>query len=69
MYKIFSSIINNRLYQWAEDHHKIDEAQSGFIRNYSTADNIYSLQAVIKKYLSKQGGRFYCLYVDFRKIK
>ena len=24
------------------------------------------MQAIIQKYLSKQGGRFYCLYVDFR---
>ena len=57
MYKIFSSIINNISYHWTEKHHKIDEAQSGFRRNYSTADNIYSLQGVIHKYLSKQGGR------------
>ena len=28
---------------------------------------LFSLQAIIQKYLSKQGGRFYCLYVDFRK--
>ena len=38
-----------------------------FRRNYSTVDNLFSLQAIIQKYLSKQGGRFYCLYVDFRK--
>ena len=67
MYTIFSSIINNRLCYWSEEHYKIDEAQSGFRRIYSTADNIYSLHAVIQKYLSKQGGRCYCLYVDFRK--
>ena len=30
MYKIFSSIINNRLYHWTVEHHKIDEAQSSF---------------------------------------
>ena len=67
MYKIFSCIINNQLYEWAEATHKIDEAQAGFQRNYSTIDNLFTLQAIIQKYLSKQGGHFYCLYVDFSK--
>ena len=67
MYKIFSHIINARLYTWAENNHKIDESQAGFRRNYSPIDNIFCLQAMGQKYLSKSGGRFYCLYVDFRK--
>ena len=66
MYKFCSCIINNRLYEWAEATHKIDEAQAGFRRNYSTIDNLFTLQAIIQKCLSKQG-RFYCLYVDFSK--
>ena len=28
---------------------------------------LFSLSAVVHKYLSKSGGRFYCLYVDFQK--
>ena len=67
MYKIFSGIINKRLYNWTEDNNKIDECQSGFRRGYSAIDNIFCLQAMIQKYLSKKGGRFYCIYVDFRK--
>ena len=67
LYKIFSRIINNRLYNWAEENHKIDEAQAGFRRGYSVTDNIFTLQAMIQKYLSKRGGRFYCLFVDFKK--
>ena len=67
MYKIFSCIINKRLYEWAEATHKIDEAQAGFRQNYSTIDNLFTLQAIIQKYLSKQGRRFYCLYVDFSR--
>ena len=67
MYKIFSGVINKRLYEWAENNHKIDECQAGFRHGYSAVDNVFCLQAMIQKYLSKKGGRFYCLYVDFRK--
>jgi len=67
LYKIFSGIINNRLSNWAEDNNKIDESQSGFRKGYSTVDNIFCLHAMVQKYLSKRGGRFYCIYVDFRR--
>ena len=33
----------------------------------STIDNIFTLQSLAQKYLSKPGGRFYCLYIDFSK--
>ena len=67
MYKIMSKIINTRLYNWAEENGKIDEGQAGFRKGYSTVDNIFTLQAVVQKYLSTPGERFYCVYIDFRK--
>ena len=67
MYKIFSNIIYDRLYVWAEEFNKIDESQAGFRSGYSTVDNIFTLQSLIQKYLSKPNGRFYVLYVDFKK--
>ena len=67
MYKIMSSIVSNRLYIWAEENNKIDEGQAGFRRGYSTIDNIFTLQSIIQKYLSKSGGRLYCIYIDFSK--
>ena len=41
--KLFTSIINNRLNNFAE----ICEAQSGFRKNFSTADNIFILKCLI----------------------
>ena len=67
MYKLFSIILNNRLYKWAEENSKLDEAQAGFRSGYSVVDNIFSLSACVQKYLSRRGGRFYCLYVDLQK--
>lgn len=65
--KIFTSVLTERLSNWCEDENVIDEAQAGFRRGYSAIDNIFILQSLAQKYLSKPGGRFYCLYVDFSK--
>ncbi len=54
IYKIFTGIINKRLYEGAETNHKIDESQSGFRTGYSAIDNIFCLQAIVQKYLSKK---------------
>jgi len=55
------------VYDRAEDNDKFDTFQSGFRKGYSAVDNIFCLQAMVQKYTSKQGGRLYCLYVDFTK--
>ena len=56
MHKIFSSILNKRLYFWVEDNKKLDESQAGFRAGYSAIDNIFSLSSVVQKYLSRRGG-------------
>ena len=67
MYKIFSSILNKRLFAWVEENEKLDESQAWFRAGYSVIDTIFSLSAVIQNYLIRHGGWFYCLYVDFQK--
>ena len=67
MYKIFSIILNKRLSAWVEENEKLDESQAGFRAGYSAIDDIFILSVVIQKYLSRRGGRFYCLYVHFQK--
>ena len=65
--KLYSSVLNNRLYKWAELNSKTDEAQAGFREGYSTTDDLFTLHALIQKYLTKKHGRLYVLYVDFTK--
>jgi len=65
--KIFVYILNVRLQNFCDENMLIDESQAGFRKGYSTIDNIFTLSALIQKYLSKSGGRFYCLYIDFAK--
>ena len=65
--KIFAKIINNRLVTWAEQCEVQKEEQAGFRKGYSTVDNMFILQALIQKYCSRKGGRFYTIFVDFSK--
>ena len=65
--KIFTGILTSRLQIWAEEKEVIDESQAGFRKGYSAIDNVFSLQALIQKYLCHSRGRFYCLFVDFRR--
>ncbi|MES9879852.1 MAG: hypothetical protein ABW185_03125, partial [Sedimenticola sp.] len=61
--KVFTGILNERLCRWAEVNNVIDESQAGFRKGYSTIDNLFTLQAMVQKYLSKRRGRFYCLFI------
>ena len=65
--KIFTNVLTFRLQTWAESNNVIDESQAGFRKQYSTINNIFSLQALIQKYLCRTRGRFYCIFVDFRR--
>ena len=53
--------------KWAEENSFIDETQAGLCKSYSTIDNLFSLQAIIQKYLCCTGGKFFCIYIDFRR--
>ena len=65
--KILTSVLNNHLQRFAKLFEKIPESQAGFRQGYCTADNIFTLHCLVQKYLSKDRGRFYCIFVDFKK--
>ena len=65
MGKIFTKVLNNRLTRWADINGKIDESQGAYRTGRSTADHIFSLHAMIQRYLSQRGGRFYVAFIDF----
>ena len=43
---------------------KFYEEQAGFREKYCTVDQIFVLNSVVQKYLSRPKGRFYCAFVD-----
>ena len=51
--KLYTSVINSRLTQWAEDNDVLSEAQAGFRKDYSTVDHIFTLHAMVSKHLKK----------------
>ena len=59
--KIFTKCLNNRLVNWAEINNKMYEEQAGFRKGKSTIDQVFILQCLVQKYLSKKKGRFYCI--------
>ena len=65
--KLFSAILNNRLCQYLED--RISIYQAGFRKDFRTTDHIFTLNALIKKYLKRKKGKkkLYACFVDFSK--
>jgi len=64
--KAFTSILNNRLQQWAEINELIPEEQGGFRRGYSTVDNIYTLHSIVQQYLYRKK-KLFVAFIDFQK--
>jgi hypothetical protein len=64
--KIYSTIINNRLQEWIEEHNLTGEYQAGFKRGYSTIDHMFTLLALIQKQFSFNR-KLYVAFVDFEK--
>ena len=64
--KVFTHVIAQRLQCWAEQWDLIREEQAGFRKGYRTVDNIFTLQNIVEKYLSKRK-KVYIGFIDFRK--
>ena len=66
MYKLYCSILNNRLSSWSDENHKLVDEQNGFRKRRSTTDHISSLVNIIdtRKKLKKST---FCAFIDFKK--
>ena len=56
MFKIFTNIQTNRLNEWTKKYNAIHECQASFRSKYSTIDNVFTLQSLVQKHISKKGG-------------
>ena len=66
--KILTSILNKRLYNWAEENGKISTEQAGFRRSYSTVDHIYTLYSMASNCLyGRKRSKLYVAFIDYRK--
>ena len=66
MYKLYSSILNDRISQWSEDNDVIVDEQNGFRKNRSTNDHLSSLTNIIETRKRLRQSTF-CAFIDFKK--
>jgi hypothetical protein len=64
--KLFTSVLNNRLTNFADDIELIGPEQAGFRKSYSTTDHILTLKCIIDIYL-KAKKKLFCAFIDFQK--
>ena len=73
--KLFTSIICNRLSNWAESTGKLPETQAGFRKGRGCLDQIFSLMCIVQIKLRDRSikdsvnkyGKLYALFVDLRR--
>ncbi|MCG8049047.1 MAG: reverse transcriptase family protein [Candidatus Thiodiazotropha endolucinida] len=64
--KLFTSIINSRLNNYADAHDTINWCQAGFRKKHSTSDNLFILHSLID-IIKLQHKKLYCCFVDFKQ--
>ena len=64
--KLFTSVLNNRLYKFLEQNELLSEVQAGFRKGYSTAEQVFNLKCLIDLTLESKK-KLYCGFVDFKK--
>lgn len=65
MYKLYASILGARLEKYVEDNNLLPDSQNGFRKLRSAVDNIYILNHIIAKAVSKKK-RVFCAFIDFK---
>ena len=64
--KLFTSILNARLYKFLDAYNILEENQAGFRADYSTMDHIFVLNA-LKEIAKTQKKKLFCSFIDFSK--
>ena len=65
--KVFTHILNRRITRWLNDKRAIVDEQAGFREGYGTHDNVFVMDALIRRRLSKRKQKLYVCYVDFKR--
>ena len=64
--KLFTCVLNNRLFNYLESLGLLSKEQAGFRKAYDTVDHIFNLECLIDLYLLRRQ-KLYCAFVDYRK--
>ena len=64
--KVFTSILNNRLTTFLDEHNILNENQAGFREGYATTDHILTLHLLLE-YMNFNKSTLYCCFMDLSK--
>src|SRR6267154_1742989 len=64
-YKLFSQLLLVRIRIWSDKNKILNESQAGFRKNYSTADNLFTLTSIIEQKISKPKRKVFAFLIDF----
>ena len=65
--KIICTLLNNRIQSLCSEYGLFSKNQIGFQKNCRTADHIFTIKTLVKKYISKGKKKLYVCFVDFEK--
>lgn len=65
-YKIYTAILNEKLKEDLEKKKILSETQAGFRKQRGTIDNVYILQHIVERELTRKGGKVYAFFVDVK---
>lgn len=65
IYKIYSGILNDRVYNFMENNNMLSNCQNGFRRNRSCMDHIYTVTDLIKMKIAN-GQKVFSMFVDYK---
>ena len=65
-YKIYASILDNKLKEEIKDKNILPDTQAGFREARSVTDNIYLLNYLIEEKIKKKGGKLYAFFADLK---
>lgn len=66
IYKLYCSVLNDRLVTWFEEQDVLNDEQNGFRKGRSTIDHVQSLTTIIETRKLRKLSTF-CAFIDFKK--
>ncbi|RLU21743.1 hypothetical protein DMN91_006119 [Ooceraea biroi] len=66
LYKIYVSVLAERLMEEVEEKGMIPQNQTGFRKGLGAMDNVYALNYMINRQINTKGGKLVALFLDLR---
>ncbi|KAI5733607.1 hypothetical protein M8J76_013776 [Diaphorina citri] len=67
IFKIFTHILADRIYTWAEENSVINEGQMGFRRKRGCVDGIFVLSSIVHLRMRSMNRMVYAVFIDFQR--